>query len=571
MSETPISRRLAFGRVASCALGFAACVFGFFQIAARHDDFVLPQLGVTTIPELELVFYGFYALFGTIALACAYGALCALGLEARARAWLAPLASEPRRAVWPLALIAFGASVSFRRIVLEDQPIADDESTYLFIARTLLHGRVINPLPDQPDFFRNQFIVMNQHGWFGKYPIGYPLLLAAGEALHLRDVVQPLMAALCVVLTYAVGVRLFDAKRALLGALLLVCSPHFIWTAGTLLSQPTASACLMLGCWAGLVAADGGKLRWFLGSGLAFAWGIAVRPLPGVPFAMVAIACAFAHALRAAPVRRRRAWLGAFALGAASALGGIVILLVNHAQTGDAMSSGYHEYHGHLTLFSNKLAVLFNSLFGGLLRENFWLFGVTLGLVPVLFARPARAAWGFWGMIAAELACRLLSPKTVVSTTGPIYLTEIVPLLTLAAADGLWRLTSKGRVQLLPLMAAGALVACSMFVPVQYATIDRSVYLRGLIFEALRRSGAERALVFSDALVFPTSGASWAYFPDNPSPDLSDDIVFARVPKTDVMRNVQSFWARHFGDRRAFLYLWSPQGEPVFRELERGE
>lgn len=569
MPEPSTSRRIA--RLASCALGYVACVLGFFQIAASHDDFVLPQQGVTTIPDLELIFYAYYALLGTIALACAYGGLSALHADQRTRAWLAPIASEPRRAVWPLALIAFGASLLFRRVVLEGQPIADDESTYLFIARTLLHGRVVNPLPEQPDFFRNQFVVMNRHGWFGKYPIGYPLLLAVGEAVHLRDVVQPLMAAACVALTFAIGVRLFDAKRALLGALLLVCSPHFIWTAGTLLSQPTASLCLMLGCWAGLVAADGGKLRWFVASGLAFGWGIAVRPVPGVPFAAVAIACVFAHAWRAAPEQRRRAWLGAFALGAASALGGIAILLVNYAQSGDPLSSGYHEFHGHVTLFSNKLAVLFNSLFGGLLRENFWLFGAPLGLVPVLFARPARAAWAFWGMIAAELACRLLTPKTVVSTTGPIYLTEIVPLLTLAAADGSWRMVAKWRLQLLPLMAAGALVACSMFVPVQYATVERSVYLRGLIFEALRRSGAERALVFSDALVFPSSGTSWAYFPDNPSPDLSDDIVFARVPKADVMRSVQDFWARHFADRRAFLYLWSPNGEPLFRELQRGE
>ena len=338
-----------------------------------------------------------------------------------------------------------------------------------------------------------------------------------------------------------------------------------------MLSQPTASLCLVLGCWMGLVAADGGKPWWFAASGLAFAWGIAVRPVPGVLFAAVAIACAFAYALKSAPEQRRRAWLGAFALGAASALGGISILLVNYAQSGDPLTSGYHEYHGHVTFFSNKLGVLLYSLFGSLLRENFWLFGVTLGLIPVLFARPVRAAWGFWGMIAAELACRLISPKTVVSTTGPIYLTEIVPLLTLAAADGLWRMVTKWRLQLLPLLAAGALVACSIFVPVQYATINRSVYVRGLIFEALRRSGAERALVFSDALVFPTSGISWAYFPDNPSPDLSDDILFARLPKRDVMHNLQSFWASHFSDRRAFLYLWSSKGEPLFRELRRGE
>jgi hypothetical protein len=87
----------------------------------------------------------------------------------------------------------------------------------------------------------------------------------------------------------------------------------------------------------------------------------------------------------------------------------------------------------------------------------------------------------------------------------------------------------------------------------------------------LAASHAERALVFADALIYPQSGRSWAYYPDNPSPTLDDDILFVRIPQQDPAREVHEFWQRRFRDRRAFLFMWSPKGEPLFRELGRNE
>jgi hypothetical protein len=46
-------------------------------------------------------------------------------------------------------------------------------------------------------------------------------------------------------------------------------------------------------------------------------------------------------------------------------------------------------------------------------------------------------------MMVAELAYRLISPKTVVATTGPIYLSEVVSLLLLGVVDGLCRLRQR--------------------------------------------------------------------------------------------------------------------------------
>jgi hypothetical protein len=163
----------------------------------------------------------------------------------------------------------------------------------------------------------------------------------------------------------------------------------------------------------------------------------------------------------------------------------------------------------------------------------------------------------------------VLYPKTVVGSTGPIYVTELVPLLMLAVVDGSQRLRRALPLRAAPLCLAVVLTAACMFVPVQWRTLRRAVDVRSLVFRMLEQNHAERALVFCDALVFPSSGHSWAYFPDNPSPDLDDPVIFVRMPRANVLLNIQDFWRRRFPDRRAFAYTWNEQGEPQFRELSR--
>lgn len=571
MSDPPVSDlspQRPTARVLA-ALGFVASVLGLWQVASSYGEFLIPQQGINFVPERELAFYGYYGLCGTLALVCMTRLLTGVRWLERLSESLRALGEQPGRLCLVLSLATFAASLLFRRLVLEGQPVADDEGTYLFIARTLLQGRLVNPPPPDPDFFRNQFIVLGEHGWYGKYPIGHPLLLAIFEAMRLRDIALPLMAAGSVPLCYALGARWFGAGRALAACALLVFSPHFIWTAGTLLSQTTGGFCLLLGSYGAMRAHETGHVRTAALAGLAFGFGVLVRPLPGVLFAACACVWALSWMRDAAPGERPRALLRVLALCATTALGGLAVLCVNYAQTGDPFSSGYHEVHGHMAVMTNRQAELPQSVFGALLRENFWLLGVPGCLLPALAARPARFSWLFWSPFLAQLAYRMLYPKTVVGSTGPIYITELVPLFTLAVVDGVQRLRRALPLRAAPLCAAVVLTAACMFIPVQFRTLRRAVEVRSLVFRMLEQSHAERALVFCDALVFPSSGHSWAYFPDNPSPDLDDDVIFVRIPRANVVLNIQDFWRRRFPDRRAFVYTWNQQGEPQFRELSR--
>jgi 4-amino-4-deoxy-L-arabinose transferase-like glycosyltransferase len=553
------------GWAVACGLAIA----GFYDGRKLNSGFALPTKGSMSVPESEQVFYLWYAVCGTFAIVCLARLLTELGAVRTVRGIMELAVARPAAWICAIALAVFAACLGFRRAVLLGQPVTDDEGTYVFIARTLLAGRFTNPVPEDAEFFKNQFIVINEHGWHGKYPIGHPLVLALGDAIGAIDLVVPLMAAGGVWLTYFVGRRLFDERVALVGASLLLVSPHWVWTGGTLLSQPTACVAMLAGVLLVCRLDEKQQLRDAAFAGLVFGFGVLVRPLPGVLFGLAAAAQIAVAAHRSGtPAVRGLARIAVFGLGVAPWIA--LFGLVNQAQSGSPFTSGYQEYHGDLKIFWNDRGQVVNSIVGALVRENFWLLGWTFGLVLLLWARPARYAVAFWGMLAAELAYRVIAPKTVVAVTGPIYLTEVVPLLTLAAADALQRIGRFFRAHSVrPSIAAVAatLIGACMFAPLPLHAVATGAATRRVVYDLLEKAQAEHALIFSNAAVYPKSAVTWAYFPDNPSPQFDDPWLFVRVPTTpDMRQRMVEFWRKHFPNRRAFVFAMAADG-PRFSEL----
>ena len=537
------------------ALGTAA--FAAIEFGAAGDlyqGFFQPQADPVGIPLQELAFDAYYLAYGlTFALALAV-AVHQVGGARLDRAF--------RRAVrWrALPALLIGATglgaAAVRFFLLQRQVITDDEEVYLFAARTLLEGRVANPLPDAVDLYRNQFVVLNEHGWFGKYPIGHSVVLAGALAVRLLDWVMPALAVLTAWVTWRLGRLAVGPRRALGGLALLALSPHFVWTHGTLLSQPTSCAGAMVGFLA--LAAWRRRPRawlpWAAGAGFAVAF--FARPMPGAP----ALALGAIVLLFAARQRRRSPWVPGLGLGVPALVAVGLTGLVNYAQSGNPLTSGYHQVHGTLGVGGDVVGAVGLSVFGGLIRENFWLFGWPLSLLPLLAARPARRGLLLWTLPVAVLAYRVAVPKTVVSTTGPTYLMEAVPMLVLLAADGLARLRILVR-RALGDRARGAVAACvvgatvaawSMYLPVEAAAARAGSDARLTCQRLLERGGVTRAVVFADFLVRPDRSVSWAYFPPSPSPDLSDEVIYLRRSKVDRMRD---YAQRKFPDRPAFVFV----------------
>lgn len=576
-SNTEPQLRSRMRTIVYALLATASCI-AFYDTSARYDGFAIPQGdGVQHILPSEITFYCWYALWGSLAVAFATFSMMHTRIPERLLSALEKLVAQPRRAAIAVALLVAVLAVLFRGFALLGETVADDESVYLFEAQTLLQGRLVNPPPELAPFYKNQFIVINEHGWYGQYPIGHPLVLALGELLHARAVIMPLIGACSTWLLFLIGARLFDPKRAVLAACLLALSPQFVWTHGTLLSQPSCVFFILLGMWSLLQLQDTNRLRWAWLSGFAWGFAVLVRPMPGV-LVVAAAALSYLVAQLRGGAKWPRLLLQLSAALPGLALGAAGIGLANYVQSGNPFVSGYETLQGGTGALSNRAGDISNSFGGALLRQNFWLLGWTLSFVFVPFARPRRNALLFWGVIAADYAYRLLVPKTVVGTTGPIYVFEAVPFLVLASVDGALALgrrfadfgVARARAWILALGVANSAIALALFVPVTMQAAAVGCAARMRVSELVEGAGADKALIFANQLVLPDRLLTWAYYPPNPSPALDDRFVFVRHPrKAGGPRTAYEFWMREFPDRRAFLYDDTKQGQ-LFYELTAG-
>jgi hypothetical protein len=542
---------------------FTATVVGFFELGRRFADYRIPQgpPGGWELPLPEVAFYLWYLVFGVVASACLTAALVRsrtlhdleerLLVVARQR-WFFPV----------VALVLLAEILAAKDFVLHGAPVSDDESAYVFIARTLAELRVKNPVPEDAEYFRSTFVLIRDSGWYGKYPVGHPAVLALGEVVGLRLLVCPLLAVATAWATHRVGRRLFGPGAAALAVLLLVVSPQFVLTSATEHSQNTSTLAMMLAI-EGFVRVRAARplaTRWALGCGAAVGFGLLARPLPGALFALALAVYALGGGLcRPLGERVRATLLGAVPVVAC----GLVLLAVNRAQTGSAWSSGYQVLHGGSggVFAPDQPAAMVSSLAAGFVRQWFWAFGWPLSFAFLPFAWRGRrsGATVLWLFVGAGYAYRLISPKVFVGTTGPIYLAEMVPLLAILTGGGMVRARAYlARFGARPRRAVGAVavsfsvVAACMFLPVAFDTLRRASAARRFVPDELARLGVARALVFTNQLSPPWTGDTWAMAPPPPSPSLDDRILYVRDIGTED--DLRAFAARRFPDRSAWRF-----------------
>jgi len=157
--------------------------------------------------------------------------------------------SRANRIALLLSLIAVLAAYWIADRILERIPHLEDEMAYVWQAQALARGRLTLPSPPEPKSFLVPFVVDYDGQRFGKYPPGWPIVLAIGELLHLRSWINPLLAGLGIWLIYQIGKKIMGETVGLLAAGLTVTSPLFLMNAGMLLSHPlglvlTAGFCL---------------------------------------------------------------------------------------------------------------------------------------------------------------------------------------------------------------------------------------------------------------------------------------------------------------------------------------
>jgi len=246
---------------------------------------------------------------------------------------------------WPRAVVIAAAAaglvvfaIAVYHFVFSGNARSVDGFAQLFHARILLSGRTwIEPPPELANF-ATLHMILGPDKWYSQYPPGQPLVLAAGLALGVWWLFQPLFGIGLVVAVYRLAHWVAGETTARLSvALLAVCPFVVVMTASELTHLPAAAlglgaaaaATLLSGRRAGVWAVTAGGL---LGLMLAF------RPLDAVaaavPVGIIVLATA----------KRRVVSLALVALG--GVLCALPTLAFNAATTGRWSEFGYSHLWG---------------------------------------------------------------------------------------------------------------------------------------------------------------------------------------------------------------------------------
>ena len=243
---------------------------------------------------------------------------------------------SPNTLVLILCILAFVITAAVAYFAFERLPHLEDEVAYLFQARTMALGRLTAPSPDVEQAFWTPFVLDYEGQRFGKYPPGWPGVLAAGVLVGLPWLVNPLLAALSLYLVYRLGQTLYDERAGLLAALLGLTSPLFLVLSGSYLSHLASLVWLLLfSLW--FVWTVQGRSRWFaLGAGLALGLAFLTRSLTAMAYAAPFMAYSLVQVLR-----RRPNWPRYLLVAAAGAAVAALLPVYQWAVTGDPWLNPY--------------------------------------------------------------------------------------------------------------------------------------------------------------------------------------------------------------------------------------
>ncbi len=212
---------------------------------------------------------------------------------------------------------------------------------YLWQAQVISAGRLTVSSPPSPKSFLVPFVVDYGGKRFGKYPIGWPVVLGIGERLGNHGLVNPILAGFGLWLSYQLVKRLCGETVAILAAGLTLTSPFFLMNSASLLSHPLGLV-LSLGFvigWLDAFCTPESSPRWLpvLAAGASLGLLALSRPFTavaiGLPFAFHGV---YLFIRSGREVRRRLVVLGLTSLGIGS-----LHLLWQYAATGDPFINPY--------------------------------------------------------------------------------------------------------------------------------------------------------------------------------------------------------------------------------------
>ncbi|MFQ3535912.1 MAG: glycosyltransferase family 39 protein [Aggregatilineales bacterium] len=253
--------------------------------------------------------------------------------------------------VLALMLFAFGAAAHISAAVLERLPRLEDEFAYLYQARIFSGGRAWVERQEPVAVFWQPFLLQPDESpdgvlrRFGKYPPGWPLVLALGVWLGQEWLINAFLAMLNVGLIYRLGCELFDEAVGTVAALLLAISPMALILNATLMNHTWAlstALCFAYAYWRS-TRRGRGALAWAALSGAAIAALFITRPMTGLAIAVPVILHILWRALGEWQLWRHNFAAWALMAACAAPVAGLWPFF-NYQWTGDPFANTYTMY-----------------------------------------------------------------------------------------------------------------------------------------------------------------------------------------------------------------------------------
>ncbi len=183
---------------------------------------------------------------------------------------------------WTLVVALALAVAVYQRI-----PHLPDEIVYEIHARYFAAGRLALPPPPVPPGFDIDLMYLDGTRWFSPVPPGWPALLAVGAAAGIAWLVNPVLAALAVLLAHAVLREIYPPRVARGATLLLAVSPWLLFLGMSLMTH-VASLVFALVAALGVARARRSGASWpALIGGFAIGVVSLIRPLEGLAVALI--------------------------------------------------------------------------------------------------------------------------------------------------------------------------------------------------------------------------------------------------------------------------------------------
>src|SRR5215207_164701 len=124
-----------------------------------------------------------------------------------------------------LVVFSMGMSYFVSDRTFEHLPHLEDEVAYLWEAKLLARGQTVIDSPAPRRAYWQPFVVDFSENRFGKYTLGWPLILSIGVLLGQTWVVNAFLSGLTVALVYRFGLEIFNPDVGVFAAALTAFSP----------------------------------------------------------------------------------------------------------------------------------------------------------------------------------------------------------------------------------------------------------------------------------------------------------------------------------------------------------